>query len=354
MIIDAHAHLSAPAELYAYKAVLLSSRGSHGRGGVHVSDDQLRDAVEKDKQGRHTAHMEYIDQLGTDMQAVSPRPYQLMHSEKPAKIVQWFTEECNNLIYRQCQLYPDRFFGIAGLPQPAGEPVERYAVKELERCVKELGFKGCLLNPDPYENTGTQPPAMGDKYWYPLYEKLCELDVPAHIHGTGSKADREPYTLQFINEETTTVFGLVNSTVFEDFPNLKIIVSHGGGAMPFQIGRFEAGTIRRGAKDPAQLFSSRMKKLYYDTVLYTPDAVEYLIKVIGPEHCLFGSECPGTGSQIDPRTGRPLDDVAPSIKNISWLSDQQKQDVLAGNAAKLFKLDVKADAKGKSKVKAAE
>jgi predicted TIM-barrel fold metal-dependent hydrolase len=353
MIIDAHAHLSAPAELYAYKSVLLSSRGSHGRGGVHVSDDQLRDAVEKDKQGRHTAHMEYIDSLGTDMQAVSPRPYQLMHSEKPAKIVQWFAEECNNLIYRQTQIYPDRFFGIAGLPEPAGEPIT-YAVRELERCVKELGFKGCLLNPDPYENTGKQPPAMGDKYWYPLYEKLCELDVPAHIHGTGSKADREPYTLQFINEETTTVFGLVNSTVFDDFPNLKIIVSHGGGAMPFQIGRFEAGTIRRGAKDPAQLFSSRMKKLYYDTVLYTPEAVEFLIKVIGPEKCLFGSECPGTGSQIDPRTRRPLDDVAPSIQNISWLSDKDKQAVLCDNAVKLFRLDVKAGAKSRGRAKAAE
>ena len=348
MIIDAHAHLSAPAELYAYKAVLLSSRGSHGRGGVKVSDDQLRAAVETDKQGRHTAHMEYIDQLGTDMQAVSPRPYQLMHSEKPAKIVQWFAEECNNLIHRQTQIFPDRFFGIAGLPQPAGEPIGT-AVNELVRCVTELGFKGCLLNPDPYENTGVQPPAMGDKYWYPLYEKLCELDVPAHIHGTGSRADREPYTLQFINEETTTVFGLVNSSVFEDFPSLKIIVSHGGGAMPFQIGRFEAGTIRKGAKDPAQLFSSRMKKLYYDTVLYTPEAVEFLIKVIGPERCLFGSECPGTGSQIDPRTGRPLDDVAPSIKAISWLSDADKDKVLAGNAVRLFKLDAKAATKGKAK-----
>lgn len=351
MIIDAHAHLSAPAELYAYKSVLLSARGSHGRGGVHVSDDQLRDAVETDLQNRHMAHIPYIDSLGTDMQAVSPRPYQLMHSEKPSKIVQWFCEENNNLIHRQAALYPDRFFGIAGLPQPAGEPVTM-AIKELERCVKELGFKGCLLNPDPYENSGIHPPAMGDKYWYPLYEKLCELDVPAHIHGTGSLADREPYTLRFINEETTCIYGLLNSKVFDDFPNLKIILSHGGGAMPFQVGRFEAGTIRMGAKDPSKLFSSRMRKLYYDTVLYSPDAVEYLIKVVGPEQCLFGSECPGTGSRIDPRTGRPLDDVAPSVKNIPWLSEQQKEDVLAGNAIKLFKLDVKA--KGKDKAKAAE
>ncbi len=342
MIIDSHGHVSAPAELYAYKSVLLSSRGSHGRGRVKVSDDQIRAAVEKEPFGPYS-HLDYITKLGTTMQAISPRPFQLMHSEKPAKIVQWFQEEVNNIIYRETQMYPDRFFGVCGLPQPAGEPLDM-AIRELERCVKEMGFKGCLLNPDPYEKSGTQPPAMGDRYWYPLYEKLCELDVPAHIHGTGSHADREPYTLHFINEETTAVFGFVNSKVFDDFPNLKIIVSHGGGAMPYQMGRFEAGSIMHGGKDMDQsrLFSERMKKLYYDTVLYTQEANELLIKTVGPDRCLFGSECPGTGSVIHPRTGATVDNVAPLISNIPWLSDADKKKILSENAIKLFKLDVKA------------
>ena len=155
------------------------------------------------------------------------------------------------MIHRETQLYLNRFIGIAGLPQPCGEPLDM-AIAELERCINELGFKGCLLNPDPYENTGTHPPAMGGRYWYPLYEKLCELDVPAHIHGTGSMLSREPYSLRFINEETTDVFGFVSSTVFEDFPDLKIVVSHGGGAIPYQLGRFESGTLRH---DGAERFS---------------------------------------------------------------------------------------------------
>ena len=339
MIIDSHGHVSAPAELYAYKAVLLSARGSHGRGKVKISDDQLREAVEKQPFGPYS-HLDYLNKIGTNLQAISPRPFQMMHSEKPAKIIQWFHEEVNNVIHREVQLYPDRFFGIAGLPQPAGEPLDM-AIKELERCVKELGFKGCLLNPDPYENSGIQPPAMGDRYWYPLYEKLCELDVPAHIHGTGSHADREPYTLHFINEETTTVFGLVNSKVFDDFPNLKIIVSHGGGAMPYQVGRFNAGSIMHAAGATANLFAERMKKLYYDTVLYTQDANELLIKTVGVDRCLFGAECPGTGSVRDPRDGRLVDDVAPLINGITWLSDGDKKKILSENAIKLFKLDVK-------------
>ena len=216
MIIDCHAHVSAPVELWAYKASILSHRGAHGRGKVNVTDEQIRHAVEEHKEAFPHPHLHYIDKVGTKMQLISPRPFQLMHSEE-AKLVQWFHEEVNNIIYRETQIYPDRFIGIAGIPTVAGEPLD-IAIKELERCVNELGFKGTLLNPDPYENTGTHPPAMGDKYWYPLYEKLCELDVPAHIHGTGSRSPREPYSLRFINEETTAVFGLINSDVFKDFP----------------------------------------------------------------------------------------------------------------------------------------
>ncbi len=335
MIIDCHAHVSAPVELWAYKASILSHRGAHGRGKVNVTDEQIRHAVEEHKEAFPHPHLHYIDKVGTKMQLISPRPFQLMHSEE-AKLVQWFHEEVNNIIYRETQIYPDRFIGIAGIPTVAGEPLD-IAIKELERCVNELGFKGTLLNPDPYENTGTHPPAMGDKYWYPLYEKLCELDVPAHIHGTGSRSPREPYSLRFINEETTAVFGLINSDVFKDFPDLKIVVSHGGGAMPYQLGRFQAGSMRRAEGDR---FIDGMHKLYFDTVLYTKDAIELLLKVVGPENALFGAECPGVGSKVDPATGREMDDIAPYFHEIDFLSVDDREMIFSGNAKRVFNLDV--------------
>ena len=335
MIIDCHAHVSAPVELWAYKASILSHRGSHGRGKVNVTDEQIRHAVEEHKEAFPHPHLHYIDKVGTKMQLISPRPFQLMHSEE-AKLVQWFQEEVNNIIYRETQLYPDRFIGIAGIPTAAGEPLDM-AIKELERCVNELGFKGTLLNPDPYENTGTHPPALGDQYWYPLYEKLCELDIPAHIHGTGSRSPREPYSLRFINEETTAVFGLINSNVLKDFPDLKIVVSHGGGAMPYQLGRFQAGSMRREEGDR---FIDGMHKLYFDTVLYTKDAIELLLKVVGPERALFGAECPGVGSKIDPATGREMDDIAPYFHEIDFLTDADREMIFSGNAKQVFKLDV--------------
>ncbi|MBO33018.1 MAG: amidohydrolase, partial [Rhodospirillaceae bacterium] len=143
MIIDCHAHVSAPVELWAYKASLLSHRGSHGRGKVNVTDDQIRHAVEKHKESFPPPHLPYIDLVGTKMQLVSPRPFQLMHSEPQAKLVQWFHEEVNNIIHRETELYPDRFIGIAGIPTVRDNPLD-IAIAELERCVNELGFKGTL------------------------------------------------------------------------------------------------------------------------------------------------------------------------------------------------------------------
>jgi predicted TIM-barrel fold metal-dependent hydrolase len=333
MIIDCHAHVSAPTELWAYKALILSHRGAHGRGKVEVTDDEIRAAANK-KEMAPVGHLDMLKKHGTDMQLLSPRPFQMMHSQKPARLVHWFVEECNNIIHRQTKLFPDTFVGVCGLPQAAGDPIKD-VIPELKRCVTQLGFRGCLLNPDPYENSGTEAPPLGDRYWYPLYEALCELDVPAHIHGTGSHSDRAPYTLHFINEETTAVFGLVNSKVLDDFPNLKIVVSHGGGAIPYQLGRFQAGTMRAKEGDR---FHDRMKKLYYDTVLYTEGALRLLLEVAGPERCLFGAECPGVGSAVDPRTGRTMDDIKPYIEGFDWLSARDKKAVFEDNARRVFRL----------------
>jgi OH-DDVA meta-cleavage compound hydrolase len=331
MIIDCHGHVSPPAELWAYKANLMSHRGEHGRRMPELTDEEILRAANKVEMAP-CGHLDMLDRVGTHLQLLSPRPFQMMHSAKPNRIVHWFTEETNNIIARTVKLLPDRFVGIAGLPQAAGEPIEN-VLPELERCVLRLGFKGCLLNPDPFENGRVEAPPLGDRYWYPLYEKLCELNVPAHIHATASQSERTPYTLHFINEESIAVFGLVNSDVFKDFPDLKIIVSHGGGAIPYQIGRFQSGAARKGFD-----FLERMRKLYFDTVLYSEEALRLLIKTVGVDRCLFGAECPGVGSTVDPATGRTRDDIKPIIESFDWLSDQDRHAIFEGNARRVFGL----------------
>ncbi len=332
MIIDCHGHVSAPVELWAYKASILAHRGSHGRGKVNVTDEQIIAAAKK-KEAWPDGHLQLLHDHGTDMQLISPRPFQMMNSMQPGRLVHWFCEEVNTIIHRQCTLIPDTFIPVAGLPQVAGEPIEN-VFAEMDRCVS-LGFKGFLLNPDPYENGPEEAPGMGDRYWYPLYEKLCELDMPAHIHATGSVSERTPYSLHFINEESIAVYTLCNSSVFEDFPDLKVVVSHGGGAMPYQFGRFESQSLRGPRR-----FSDQMRKLYFDTVLYTEGALRLLIETVGAERCLFGSECPGVGSSVNPDTGVAMDHIAPCIESFDWLSAAEKKMIFEDNARKVFNLDV--------------
>jgi OH-DDVA meta-cleavage compound hydrolase len=333
MIIDAHAHVTAPESLYVYKAGLLAHRGAHGRGAVEAKDQDIIDALNKPVFGG-SSHLQQLKEAGTDMQIISPRPYQMMHSESP-KLVQWFTEETNNIIAQEVKLYPKTFRGVCGLPQSPSQPITK-VLPYLERCVKEQEFVGCLLNPDPGECSGVETPALGDRYWYPLYEKLVELDIPAHLHSAGCRSERLSYSLHFINEESIGVVSLLNSTVLSDFPTLKIMVSHGGGAIPYQVARFDAGSLRRGT----ERFSDKLRKLYFDTVLYSADALQLLFKTVGPDRCLFGTERPGVGTVKDPKTGKWLDETRHIIEGFEWLSAAEKKMIFEDNARKIFKLDV--------------
>ncbi|HLH66076.1 MAG TPA: amidohydrolase family protein [Solirubrobacteraceae bacterium] len=336
MIIDVHGHVSAPESLYAYKANLLAHRGAHGRGRLMVSDEQLREALTRGGGPFGLSHLEHLNAAGIDLQLISPRPFTLMHSEEPPRLVQWFCEETNNVIHRICELYPERFRGIAGLPQSPLTPPSEW-VGELRRAVGELGFVGALLDPDPMEGRAPPPPPLGDRYWYPVYEALCELDVPALIHSTGCRPPaRESYSLHFILEETIAVASLLASPVLSDFPSLKLIVCHGGGAIPYQMGRFLASAAREPGRES---YRERLRRLWFDTCLYTRDALELLLRTVGPDRCLFGSEKPGTGSVRDPESGRWFDDIRALIDEIDWLGEDQRRALFESNARALFRLE---------------
>jgi 4-oxalmesaconate hydratase len=217
-------------------------------------------------------------------------------------------------------------------------------VEELKRCVQELGFVGCVLNPDPSEGYSAPPPPLGSEYWYPLYEALVELDVPALIHSTRCGNEREPYTLHFINEESTAIISLLESRVFLDFPSLKLIVSHGGGAIPYQIGRFRGFYDRPGRRvlDSQEDFDTSLRRLYFDTALYTQKALEVLFEAVGPDRCVFGTERPGTATAMDAKTGRWMDDVRPMIEAIDWLTEADRSRIFQDNAKDLYMLDLAA------------
>lgn len=313
-----------PPQSFRFMAELIGGRGNPAVP-PKIADEAVRKVAEE--------IVGIMDSVGTDLQFISPRPYLQMHSVKPVRVTELWTRHCNDIIARVVAMFPDRFRGVAGLPQFMHESPAERCVAELERCVNQLGFVGCLINPDPTEGSDLPPPGLGDPFWHPLYEAMTRLDVPALIHSAGSCSARESYTLKFINEESIAVVSLLGSDAFEKFPNLKIVVAHGGGAIPYQMGRFRSWSVRRGDK---VTFDEQLKKLYFDTCNYSQDSIELLLKVAGVPNVLFGTEKPGTGSARDPISGRDYDDMKPVIENISWLTAQDRTDIFECNCRRLY------------------
>lgn len=327
MIIDSHAHTTAPPELYGYNYRLIVNRGEYGKGDPGISDEAIEAAL--------TRHLKMMDDYEIDLQLIPPRPWGLPHAETSETIVRWMAEAANNVIARQVELHPTRFRGMAGLPQLSGVSPAN-CIEELERCVNELGFVGCMVNPDPSEGAGTTP-GMGDAFWYPLYEKLVELDVPALIHTGNVNNGRETQGEHFITEESIAALSILRSPVFNDFPNLKLIIAHGGGSVPYQAGRWRLSrSYTRNKSRDDETFDDRLRKFYFDTVLYAQEPIELLIRMVGVDNCLFGTDTPGSGSAINPHTGRPGDDLKPVVENIEWLSAEDRQKIFEDNAMKLF------------------
>jgi 4-oxalmesaconate hydratase len=331
MIIDAHAHLVAPASLYAHRSNLIVSGGQYGRPyRAKVSDGDLRESAEQ--------NVKIMDAVGTDVQLLSPRPFFTLNgTARWDDIVDW-TCDTNDMIAHTVKLFPHRFRGVGALPQQAGRPVESL-LGEIDRVVDELGFVGVLLNPDPSEGMNGSPP-LGDPYWYPLYERLCELDLPAHIHSGQCCNGRETYDEHFIAEEGLAITSVYRANLFDRFPDLKLMISHGGGPIPYQIGRWrshrEMARAQGRIASDAPSFDEILRKFWFDTVLHNPDSLELLVKTVGHDRCCFGTERPGSGDGIDPLTGRHYDDLKPLIEGLDSIDDEARACIFEHNARKLF------------------
>ena len=338
MIIDCHGHYTTAPEahnqwredqLAAFKA------GQPSPVYPEISDEVIRASIVDNQ-------LKLINERGSDLTIFSPRASAMGHHEGDQQVSKDWTVACNNLIKRVVDLFPETFVGVCQLPQSPGADLTE-SIAELERCVNELGFIGCNLNPDPSGGMWQTVP-LTDKYWYPLYEKMVELDVPAMIHVSAScNSNFHATGAHYMNADTTAFMQLIQGNLFKDFPTLKFIIPHGGGAVPYHWGRYRG--LADMLKQPS-LDGHLMNNVFFDTCVYHQPGIDLLVEVIDNKNILFGSEMIGAVRGVDPTTGQYFDDTKRYV-DAAKISGEERQNIFEGNTRAVFsRLNKKLEAAG--------
>ena len=337
MIIDCHGHYTVLPKAHdewreqqkaAFKA------GETAPPYPDISDDDIRQTIEANQ-------LRLLKERGADMTIFSPRASAMApHVGDQSVAVKW-AQVCNDLIARVVGLYPDIFAGVCMLPQ-SPEADMSSSISELRRCV-DMGFIGCNLNPDPSGGKFSHPP-LTDKYWYPLYEAMVALDVPAMIHVSGSCNPAMHATgAYYIAADTIAFMQLIEGDLFKDFPALRFIIPHGGGAVPYHWGRYRG--LADMLKQP-DLSTHVMNNVFFDTCVYHQPGINLLADVIDNKNILFGSEMVGAVRGIDPTTGHYFDDTKRYVDALD-ISDHERHMIFEGNARTVFpRLDAQLKARG--------
>lgn len=237
----------------------------------------------------------------------------------------------NDLIHRVVGLFPEHFAGVCQLPQVPGGRLDG-VVAELRRCVEELGFVGCNLNPDPSGGHWTSPP-LTDPYWFPLYEAMTELDVPAMVHvSTSCNPSFHTLGAHYLNADTSAFMQLLEGDLFTRFPTLRFVIPHGGGAVPYHWGRYRGLAMRMGRPDPAGLLR---ENVYFDSCVYHQPGIDLLLDVAGTANVLFASEMLGAVRGADPATGVEWDDTKTYLDR-AGLDEAQRHQVFEANARRVY------------------
>lgn len=341
MIIDVHGHYTtAPAPLgkwrQAQTAALTDPAQAHDPAGPAISDDQIRESIE-------TNQLRLMDERGIDVTVFSPRASFMAHHIGDFATSSAWARICNDLCHRVAQLYPGRFALGAMLPQsPGTDPAT--VIPELERAVLELGAVTVNINPDPSGGHWTTPP-LTDRSWYPVWEKLAELDVPAMVHvSTSCNPAFHTTGAHYLNADTTAFMQLLTGDLFADFPELRLIVPHGGGAVPYHWGRFRGLAQALGKPEAVETL---LRNVFFDTCVYHQPGINLLLEVVPHANILFASEMIGAVRGIDPHTGHHFDDTRRYVEN-AGLSDEQLTAIEERNARRVYpRLDARLTAQGR-------
>jgi 4-oxalmesaconate hydratase len=330
MIIDCHGHYTtAPKALEDWRnrqvAGIKDASLMPKVSELKISDDDIRETIE-------TNQLKQMRDRGSDLTIFSPRASFMAHHVGDYNVSSTWASICNELIYRVTQLYPNSFAGAAMLPQSPGvDP--KTCLAEIDRVVKDFDFVGINLNPDPSGGHWTSP-SLADRHWYPIYEKMVEYDIPAMVHvSTSCNACFHTTGAHYLNADTTAFMQFLDSDLFKDFPTLKFLIPHGGGAVPYHWGRFRGLAQMLKKPEPVQHV---MNNVFFDTCVYHQPGIDLLTKVIPVDNILFASEMIGAVRGIDPDSGFNFDDTKRYVDVTPHLNEQTRKKVFETNARRVF------------------
>jgi 4-oxalmesaconate hydratase len=340
MIIDCHGHFtSAPKAHVRFHEAQLAHAANPTLPEPEppgIPDDEIREAIEPNQ-------LLQLRERGEDLMVISPQASTMDHHVTDRRVAVAWARSCNDLVHRVTELFPDSFAGVCQLPQTPNGPLDD-SVAELRRCIEELGFVGCNLSPDPSGGHWTSPP-MTDRYWFPLYEAMVELNVPAMIH-VSSSCNPAFHALgaHYINADTTVFMQLLQGDLFGEFPALHFVIPHGGGAVPYHWGRYRGLAQRLGRPDPRE---NVMRNVCFDTAIYHQAGMDLLFRVIDVDSILFASEMLGAVRGRDPESGMFWDDTLRYVDALH-LSDADRAAVTEANARRVYpRLDARLRAFGR-------
>jgi 4-oxalmesaconate hydratase len=328
MIIDCHGHYTTtPAPHQEFRDAQLACLTDPSRPEpkpARISDEAITESIEANQ-------LRLMRERGIDLTIFSPKASGMEHHVPDPATARAWAQASNDLIARVVDLFPRHFVGVCQLPQTPEGPLDD-SIVELRRCVEELGFVGCNLNPDASGGHWTSKP-LTDKYWYPLYEKLVELDVPAMIHvSTSYNPNFHTLGAHYLNADTTVFMQLLQGDLFTEFPTLRFVIPHGGGAVPYHWGRYH-GLAERLKRPP--LREHLMNNVFFDTCVYHQPGIDLLHRVIGADNLLFASEMLGAVRGVNPRTGSGWDDTKRYIDALD-LDEEERHSVYEGNARRVY------------------
>ncbi len=270
------------------------------------------------------ARLEAMNKAGIDIQAISPAPQYYYWAEP--ELGREASRLVNNRIAEIVASHPDRFVGLGTVPLQA----PALAVAELERAVKELGLRGVEIG------TNVAGVELADERFRPFFAKAQELDILIFMHPAGFTQGQRLTDHYFINvignplDMTVAVSHLIFGGVLDAYPKLKICVAHGGGYAAAYSGRFDHAHSARA--DCRRLIKQRpttyLKRLYFDTVVFTHHQLEYLVGLYGSDHIRLGTDYP---------YDMALPDAVKFIDSAA-LGRADKAAILGGNAARLLQI----------------